>query len=94
MPAFKNVISTDTLADGVLRTFEFKRIQPEHKQWDDIAQDWLTIPETIALETIVFKFTTDQIESLRIKPDGSNRTDAQIYTILTDLCIENLKGVE
>ena len=93
MPVFKNVISTDTVSDGVLRTFEFKRIQPEHKQWDDIVQDWITIPETTVLETIVFKFTTDQIDSLRIKPDGSNRTDNQIFDLLTTACLENLKAI-
>ena len=93
MPVYKNVISTEPTDDGVLRTFEFKRIHPEHKEWDDIAQDWVTIPEETVLETTVFKFTTEQIESLRIKPDGTSRTDAQIFTIMTDACLENLKAV-
>lgn len=93
MPAFKNLVSTVTVTEGLLVTFDFRRQSGDQLNWNTTTQKFEIIPSAVRDETTKFVFTTEQVESLRVKPTGGNRTDAQIVEILTDRCIENLKGV-
>lgn len=92
MPVFRSIISTDTVAEGFIRTFEFKRQSGELAQWDSVAEEMVMVPSSVVTQTTSFLFTTEQVESLRVGPEGT-RTDNEILDILTESCLENLKAV-
>lgn len=93
MPVFKDIISTETVAEGSLVTFDFRRESGDHAEWNETTEEMEIIPSEVRDETTVFLFTTEQVESLRIADDETERTDEEIVGLLVDRCLENLKAV-
>lgn len=93
MPVFKNIVSTEAVAEGLLVTFDFRRESGDHVEYNETTEDMETIQSAVRDETTVFLFPTEQVESLRVASDESERTDDEIVEILTDRCLENLKAV-
>lgn len=91
MPAFKNIISTTAVTGGKNCKFDFKRNIEEHKEWNGSVET--VVPAAVVTETTIFYFTTEQIDSLRVAEDSTNRTDTVVIGLLTDQCVETLKGV-
>ncbi len=93
MPVFKNIVSTEAVAEGLLVTFDFRRESGDHVEFNETTEDMDTIESEPRDETTAFLFTTEQVESLRVAPDETERTDEEIVSILTDRCLENLKAI-
>ncbi len=90
---YKNIVSTEIVTEGLLVTFDFRRESGDHVEFNETTEEMETIPSEVRDETTTFLFTTEQVESLRVADDESERTDEEIVGILTDRCLENLKAV-
>jgi len=93
MPAFKDITSTEVVTEGLLVTFDFRRESGDLVVYHEDTEEWENIPSAVRDETTVFLFGTEQVESLRIAPDETERTDEEIVDLLVDRCLENLKAV-
>lgn len=93
MPTFKKIVSTEAVAEGLLVTFDFRRESGDHVEFNETTEDMETIESERREETTTFLFTTEQVESLRVADDESERTDEEIVDILTDRCLENFKAI-